>query len=70
MIKSIAQIEWLRHAYLRGYESPFTSKPLPSLLELERKELIEHDPTSITENTHWRITEKGIRVAKAMRLDK
>jgi hypothetical protein len=48
---------WLRYARLRGHDNPFEAPPEPALLALEQLGLIERDPTSSGEHTHWRTTE-------------
>lgn len=56
------QTDWLRHAQQMGYENGFVATPIPSLVALERLNLIERDPTSSGKSTHWRVTEMGLAV--------
>ncbi len=53
-------IKWLNLALTRGYEHPFRSRATASLRRLERRGLIEENPsTGGGDFRQWRITQKG-----------
>lgn len=56
-----AQLDWLRHAKIKGYEAGFVATPIKSLCDLEKLGLIERNPTTSGKSTHWRITDRGER---------
>jgi hypothetical protein len=60
---TIGQLDWLKHARMRGYERPFTCMPLQPLRSLEKLGLLESNPCggkgALTE---WRITQAGLNL--------
>lgn len=60
------QLYWLRVARTHGYEKGFAHKPIPSLRVLETAGLVESNPSTSGEHTHWRVTQAGLDVPKGM----
>jgi hypothetical protein len=61
-----AQLSWLQRAKNAGWSGGFAARPNRALVFLERITAIERDPSTSGVNTHWRITDHGFALAKAL----